>query len=484
MLSALLRRKTLLATLLIAFAGLMYVPLLTQYFWSDDWYILSLAQISSFSEFLSYFSFRMTDLATPVYRPLSTQVFYCVFYNVFGLNPLPYHLFSFAVWAVGAGLLYHLLKTLFANDHSAILGLFVYVFSASHFTRLTYLATFQEILMFFFAIMALIYIQRCSRLSYVIAIGAFVGALLSKETAVVIPVLMFLVEWYRHGKLRFGVMKKYVPVFMILGIYLFLRFYVRGLSVVGVSYAWDFSLFTALHTATWYGLWSLGLPEFVIDYVGSGVKIIPRFWIDFGVSARILAGGFIALGVTLILLLLRWLLKNVGQQGKKRTIVLGLLWFFVALTPILFLPGHKFALGQSLAVVGLSFFMIAVLKSASKIVTVLFIVVFLSFNIFSVSLYYSHYVSIQRSTISRNVVEYLMETHPEPPAGFFFINDKDVVVEGWGLSRQIHQAMSDHYLTVLYGKGNEPEVKYEDETPFVGFIPSGWVVLPSSPFIK
>ena len=126
----------------------LYLPLLKNFFWSDDWYFLWISRISNFREFLQFFSFGNNLHSTPMYRPLSTQVFFSVFQNLFGLHAAVYYFFSILVWAVGLYLLYVLLQKIFEDKSYSLLTLGIYGLSASHFARLSYVSAFQEVLMF------------------------------------------------------------------------------------------------------------------------------------------------------------------------------------------------------------------------------------------------------------------------------------------------------------------------------------------------
>lgn len=467
--------------LLIAVSLVPYLPLLQKFFWSDDWYILSLTNISSLGEFARFFSFRLSEHVTPVYRPLSTEAFYFVMHRLFGLNPVPFHLVGFAVWALGGYMLYLLMKEIHKKDH-AVMILFFYLFSASHFTRLSYLSAFQEVLMFTAGISALYFIQKRR---FVISLALFIAALLSKESAVIIFPLMLLIQWYTSkGKFHVRDFRKFVAFFVIFVIYLYGRFVIRGVGGVGADYVWDFSPVRALHTAVWYGLWSLGLPEFVIDYVGSGAQVIPRFWTDFAASAYMMVGGFILLGCAFGGAFLMWLRRYILSAEKMRYIFFCLCWYFIALAPLIFLPTHKYALGQSLALIGVAMILAEIVDSAPRLLKKSLIVIFVIWNLLSISLYYQHHVSMQRSEISERVYSFVREEYPVAPMGFYFLNDSPSGPTQWGQSRQIYQALGDHFFEVVYRVGLIPQSMYEDDLTKAPADFSQWIMLPSSRFLR
>lgn len=462
----------------------IYSPLLTRFFWSDDWYLLDLAQILSRNGIgvLQAFSFFPSDFTTPVYRPLSSEGFFWIMKSLFGLNPVPYHMVSFAVWSIGMMILYKLLRSLL-KSHVSWIAWLLCLFSASHFTRLTYLSAFQEILMFT-AVVSAIYVMHVwqGQVAVLSGLGLFIVGLLSKESSIAAPFLMVLVHWYSsNAKLKIQSYVKYVPFFIVLGIYLYFRFVVRGLSGVGEAYSWDFSPLRAVHTAFWYGLWSVGVPEFIIDYMGSGFRLIPRFWDDFREFGLIFAsmvsllGGYV--GITSLGLLIM-------KKKPIKEVVFGILWFSIGLGPILFLPTHKYALGQSVGLVGCSIALAVVIGSLQRRWQNIFLVLYIAFNIFGVGMYYRYHVSMQRSDISKKVYDHVTTTYPIAPAGFYFRNDEPVTHAGWGQSLQIEQAIGTHFTRVVYSdNGQNPYVAFEDAGT-AGLFQEDWVLLESSQFLR
>jgi hypothetical protein len=470
--------------LIIIAALLLYFPLLRTFFWSDDWYILALSQISSIGEFLRFFSFHASEYATPVYRPLSTEAFYFAMRSLFGLNPVPYHIVAFIVWAVGAFMLYKLLSEIFGKGKSNIVlvALTLFVFSASHFTRLAYISAFQEILMFTCTVSMLYIIQGKTKWHLLCALMLFVTALLSKESAVIGPILIVLIQWFKDDyRVHRAHYSRYVSFFLLLGIYMYLRFVVRGVAGAGSEYAWDFDLLRAVHTSAWYKLWSLGIPEFIIDYAGDGARLIPRFWTDFGTVGKVFVGGSLVtvgyIGGACVYGLFRGGVKGIKDVG------FGALWYIAGLLPVIFLPTHKFALGQSVALIGLCIVIAVLMCRLPKRWLHIGIGIYILFNLFSIGMYYSYHVSMQRSQISYKVYRYIIKNYPKAPVGFYFTNSKPTSNSGWGESKQIDQAMSKHFFRVIY-KDKAPEVQYEDYKVLgPGELPGGWVQLESGQFL-
>ncbi|MEK7066428.1 MAG: hypothetical protein AAB965_02540, partial [Patescibacteria group bacterium] len=244
----------------------------SNFFSSDDWFHLRISDIHSLQEFLNFFSFANTDQSASFYRPLSTQVFFYFFHTIFGLNSLPYYLFGILLFTLILFLLYKFTNSLVTT--------LIYAVSVTNFTRLFFLSAYQELFLVFFSLLTLILYKSKK---YLPALFCFVLSLLSKETAVVLPVLLLVLSLFEK-KVSF---RKLAPHFFLLAIYLYLRLFIFKGSV-GDSYIWDFSPPKALNTFFWYTLWSFGAPELLVDYVGSGLKILPRFFTDYPIWSYII----------------------------------------------------------------------------------------------------------------------------------------------------------------------------------------------------
>jgi len=121
---------------------ILFTPSLFNFFSADDWFHLRLAQISSITEFLSFFSFSATAQSASFYRPLSTQVFFFIFHSLFGLNAFFYYLFGLLLFVLILLQLKNLVLVLFPKI-SPITTIVIYGFSVTNFTRLYFLSAYQ-----------------------------------------------------------------------------------------------------------------------------------------------------------------------------------------------------------------------------------------------------------------------------------------------------------------------------------------------------
>jgi hypothetical protein len=355
-----------------------------------------------------------------------------------------------------------------------LIASFIYGVSVTNFTRLYFLSAFQEIALVFFSLLTLFaYLKwrKSRRILYLLlSLVFFIISLLSKETAVVLPGILFILDLgIRRVSLR-----RLVPYFIILLPYLFLRIFVFR-TMVGDSYIWDYSPRKIGNTLMWYTLWSFGSPELLVDYIGSGLHIVPKFFTDFPIGTiLVILGGLISVVSTFGFLLLSKV-KSIGRMG-----VVGLAFFLLGLLPVMFLPWHKFTLELGLPLVGFSIALSFIIRSSRKIPALIFITIFTLYNIAINQFSLERHYSILRGVISQRVANYFLVRYPVTlPVDFYFefINDSGNYGKEWGSSKQISQATAGtEMFRVLYKSGN-PQVYFEDSP---GIRPSGLIRIPIS----
>lgn len=428
---------------------LIYLPSLQNYFSADDWFHLRLAQINHITDFFNFFSFIPNNQSASFYRPLPTQVFFFVFQRLFGLTVWPYHLFVLLSFSYSLHLLYRFAVRELKSPHLAQISVFIYALSVTNFTRLYFLSAFQEISLVIFSLLCLLNFPK----SVFKTLLFFILALLSKETAVVIPLLLLLfnLKYFKKNLLSF------LPFGLILSIYLYLRLALFG-SAIGDSYLWNFSPVKAANTFMWYLLWSFGAPELLVDYVGSGLKLVPKFFVDYpfwwGTIISLLLGTISTTGI-----LFMQKLKKIDLSFFKY-----ILFFFITILPVLFLPSHKFALELGLPLVGFSLALVWLLPKKLNYLAIIFLCLFAGLNISMNYLSYTRHYSVSRGRLSQKIYNYFSESYPVYPIGKYynFVNDSQDFGQAWGQSKQISQALSGSDFFRVYYHYPDLKVYYED----------------------
>ena len=425
----------------MAIIGLIFSPALLGFFSGDDWAVMRVSEIKSPGEFLNFFSLIPTTQSLTFYRPLPQQIFFFVFHRLFGLNPFPYYLCVLACFLLSLYFLYRLAIKLKFSHLQSLLTVLFYGVAVANFARIYFLSAFQDVLLPLFVILSLLtYIDKKISLSILF----FVLALLSKETAVVIPPLIFWLILYSGGK-HFV---KLIPYFVILALYLFFRLKFFG-GAAGDSYLWDFSITKVLNTFLWYCLWAIGTPEIMVDYVGSGLRIVPKFFTDFPVWNKII---LLELG-SLFISLIAQIAFYFKEFTKKSGLVIFCLFFFlISLSPVIFMPWHKFSHALSLPMVGSSL-LLGYFFSKPKLLTKIFITLYLVTNISMMLFMYPRFYSVNRGKISRLVYEFFSKNYPLPPGDsyFLFVNDPTGYKGGEDQSKELSLALSSSdFFQIFY----------------------------------
>lgn len=426
-------------------AVLIYLPALTNFFSADDWFHLRITQVDALKQFFNFFSFTQNPQTASFYRPLSTQVFFFIFQSFFGLTAWPYYLFGLVLF----GYTLYLVKKLSGSS----LAVLIYGISVSNFTRLYFISAFQELFMVVFSLLTLINFKKKPGLSLLF----FILALLSKETAIILPVLILLLN---HKSIKASPNSLLFAFYILLSLsYLYFRLFHFGLAD-GVSYVWNFSLTKAANTLMWYILWSFGAPELLVDYVGSGFKLIPRFFIDYQYWWTFIVFPLVIIITSLVFIFF----KNVKKVGSRFWVFSA--FFLVSILPFLFLPSHKFTLELGLPLVGFAIAFSVLLKSVKPHLFLFTFTIFLIYNLSMNYLTYTRHYSVSRSKISHNVYIFFKQNYPKPPSYeyFEFINDTNDNGEIWGQSKQISQSLSgSDFFKVFY---HQPRyiVYYQDIT--------------------
>lgn len=442
--------------ILIGLILVIFSSCLFNFFSADDWFHLRLILINSWQEFFNFFSFRNTPQSAAFYRPIPTQLFFFIFYKLFGLNSIFYFGLGLTLFGLIILNLIKLLRDLKFNEKIIWIVTFIYGFSASNFSRINFVSSYQELFLGIFVLLALrFYIKKKWWF-----LGFFLLALMSKETAIILGGLMLLADW-KLKENPFKKIKEFGVIFVISILYLFLRFKIFN-TVGGDSYIWDFSIKKALNTTMWYGFWSMGIPEFMVDYVGSGLKIVPKFFSDFGIWAKIFLGeiGILFLSAFgLIILKIKTIWKNLEK------IIWGILFFGISLLPVMFLPWHKFSHALTLPLIGVAIVLVEIYQlNKNKFLRFLFLMSFLILNLSTIYNLNQRHYSVTRGKISQEVFEYFEQNYSKYPENksFVFVNDTSPEAKQWGSSKQIAYALSSSDFFKVFYKNKNIKVYYED----------------------
>ena len=394
--------KDLLLIFLTSF--LLFYRSLFVFFTNDDFFHFITSRAYTFKDFLNFFNLVAPVTGFPNYRPFATQVIYFLDWKFFNLNPLPMHIFLFALFFGTIYLVYKISQYLISGhqspttNHASLIAAFLYSVSATHFGQLYFVATQEIIYGFFFLLTVWLFIKYLGEgklrfLAY--SFLTFLLTLASKEPAVTLPFVLGLVylffKW--QGKTKVGTREITLilsPFLIILAGYLYMRFFHYGFAK-GDSYLWAFEPKRILNSLAWYGLWSLNIPEMLVDFVGPGLKFLPSLFKHY---SKEIIPIFVLFSMQLALLIYG-AIKGFLFKSKKSAIthypltiaVFSTAWFTGTLVPVLFLPIHKFSFYLTVPLFGVVLFISYLLINLkSKIINLLFITVWVSLSVLTLNL--------------------------------------------------------------------------------------------------
>lgn len=425
---------------------IVYFPVFSLYFTQDDFFHLKMSQANSLSDFLNFFSPR-NPYGYSFYRPLTTQVYLFLTRSFFGLQPLFFHLVPFIFFLVNSVLVFKITEKLLKNRSRAPLlsgvATFLYAINASNLGSLAYISNFQEIGMAFFLFLSFWLYLKNQKWAFLL----FVLALLSKESAIVLPLILLTYE-FLIGKKEW---KKTLPFWFILGFYGIFRVAPLASGATGGVYQPVFEPIKIINSYFWYLLWGIGLPEMLIDFVGPGLKIDPKFILFYRREAQTI---FVFSFLFLVILVLGILKSSRKEKSKE---VFFLLWFIIGLLPVVFWPWHKFSYYLTVPLLGLVGFIIALSRNLPKVLLGLAVFSLFLISLTTINLSWDTYWVVTRAKIAENLIDDLKQEYPELPPGasLYFKNDPQYpIIIGFGNSS------TQAYYT-LSGE-NGPQVIYDD----------------------
>lgn len=280
------------------------------------------------------------------YRPVVTLTHF-IEYQLYGLNPWGYHLTNIIIHTINGILLYLFILQLYKkmdveNKRQDVLPLFVSLLFISHpiMTEAVNAVSFREDLLVFgfYSATLVLYFYSKESLSnnktspavalYSLSCLAYAAALLSKEMAVTLPLIVLCYETVYHKKntssIFFNVQNLgYIVITMA---YLYLRFYLfhNPMERKLVSYETVGSLFTTPATIFNYLKLTLFPISLSASYVSTPVRPLFSF-----------LHYFIGAAFLVALIVLSW------RRGKG--IIFGTIFFIVTLMPVYHLvPAERF----------------------------------------------------------------------------------------------------------------------------------------------
>jgi len=425
------------------------------HFFSDDFKFLAA------SKQFNLFSF-FSPLRTTFYRPIPTELFY------YFLQQLPHsiitgHICIFIIFLIGIFFLYKTLILITKNKDLAFFSSILYLFHFSHVYQLYWFATFQEVAQFTFLICSLYFILKKQ---FIISIGLFILALFSKEQALLFPFLAFMLYFmkYKNGDIFFIIY--FILDFIFIGIHLFVNSHMPILP----EYVIHLTPKLIINNVLWYGLWSVGFPAMMSDYMRSILSLpFGTFWNYF--TQPIFNIYFFGMLFYIISLIgsLCFILTTQVKERKRLVIyiVVGTSLFVFFLLPVLPII-HKWMVRLTIPLVFMSVIeglILAILwkkKKAQKLVISL-LTLYLIWNYFGIKFHETISTYMLESSINKQAIIVFGNVKRFENCNVLYIKDpKQMRVSSWEGSEKIALTFSgDSFLSYYFPGRKDLKVKYD-----------------------
>jgi len=183
----------------------------------DDYYIINNPFLKDFS--LHGVRAIFTSFYSANYNPLTT-VTWLFEYNIYGLNPLPYHLLNLLLHLFNIWLVFHLAEQLSGKKITALVVAVLFAVHPMHVESVAWASERKDVLYAAFYLLSLLAYLRYAASGYrikfyIVALLLFLASLMSKSAAVTLPVLLIVIDIYRGRKINAKSLLEKMPFFLL-----------------------------------------------------------------------------------------------------------------------------------------------------------------------------------------------------------------------------------------------------------------------------
>ncbi len=180
----------------------------------DDFYVTNNPAIRDFS--LHGVKTIFTSYYVGHYQPI-TMLVYLVVYKFFELNPVSYHLLNVLIHLVNIALVFKLTQRLSGQSFIALVVAILFALHPLNVQSVVWVSELKNVsYASFYLLSLLVYLRYLSsgyRLVYYTGVAAlFLVSLLCKSAAVTLPVLLFVIDFYKGRKLSFRSIAEKTPL--------------------------------------------------------------------------------------------------------------------------------------------------------------------------------------------------------------------------------------------------------------------------------
>jgi hypothetical protein len=389
------RRLELLGLLIVLVVVLgVYRGAFAGFFEQDDFgWLGDATRFEGFSDYThSFWRFN----AARTYRPLSQETFFLLGIKLFGLWPPGFHGMSVGLHLLGIILVYLLLRTFFPAVPSMVGALFYGVHNA-HLRSVYWISAAPEpmaLVAYVAGLLAFVRYDRSRRTGYyMLSIAAVLLGIMSKESILSLPLVLVAYCGIFAPRLLF----RTLPHLALAALYLLLRLAAAaGASPYQLSFGW----ITLNHLMT-YLSWAAGLSETLVQRIGSPPT-----------ATYMLVGTAVASTIGVL----------IYRSKDKRAAIFALVWFLLALQPVLYFSEQIYGYYLAPALAALSLLITGIISGAMKTGRVKFAIaltatVALSLVTGTTGVRWEGEWWNQRSFLARNILRQMPAVDKQVPPG-------------------------------------------------------------------
>jgi len=301
--------------------------------WDDEFLIFKNPSIMSWNYAWIHFVLDLYHSFSNYYRPLQ-MITYMVDFSVWRLNPFGYHLTNILLHAAACVLLFMFILMIAKDKRAAAIGAILYAVHPANTGAVAYAAGRADILASIFTLLS--FMSLCAHFKseapkpavfyYAASLVSFLMALLSKEVAVIVPVLilcycLFFIDDTEAERSREVIKFNYMSGFIIIVcVYLILRAYALNFQELGLFES-HYSLYLRLLTFLKVLVQYFGIVFFPVNlHMERDIPYAGSFWDKSVLSSAV------------VLLFILWIAVRIRRVSKGA--FFGLLFFFIALLPV------------------------------------------------------------------------------------------------------------------------------------------------------
>jgi len=306
-----------------------------KFVWDDSVFILDNESIKNPQGIAQFFTSPSSFSAKGdlfIYRPLAALSF-ALDWRLWKLKTFPYHILNLLFYTLCGIMLYMVMQRLSRNNITALFVALIFIAHPVHTESVTWIAARSDGMFLLFLLLSLLFYMKYISAPvpkktpyFILSLIWYALSLLSKETAIVLPLLLVLCDFYsaaRHRVRKTLYNAKYYVWFVLVAVaYLYLRYSVFG---------------------RWGGKEDIRIGENIFSGVFTMSRVAAHYirllFFPVGQSAiymvRISSSIKDVRVIVSLLLITVFVLTSILLARKSRETSFCILWFFVALLPVL-----------------------------------------------------------------------------------------------------------------------------------------------------